>query len=190
MKRAIDLQNSDPKILKLVFCEKFTSHIGGIAFECLRSPRKEARILDLVAGHKNFMQGCATMDRAGNLLRMLDVIKGQTLYAYVEKIGLDHETYFFEGWPGLLINSTECIRVICLLHEHGEKHGGIRRDHILIDRHNGRWAVPDGSIWTSITAEKNRTGIGCEPWARGGVYQKQGIAVSSEKEAISWRKKS
>ena len=50
VKRAIDLKTGDLKILKLVFYEKFTSTIGGIAFECFRSPRKEARILDLVAG--------------------------------------------------------------------------------------------------------------------------------------------
>jgi hypothetical protein len=36
----------------------------------------------------------------------------------------------------------------------------------------------------------NRTGIGFDPGARGGVDQNQGIAVSSEKEAISWRKES
>jgi len=64
VKRAIDLKSGDLKILKLVFYEKFTSHIGGIAFECFRSPRKEARILDLVSGHKNFMQGYAIKDRA------------------------------------------------------------------------------------------------------------------------------
>ena len=49
VKRAIDLNSGSPKIIKLVFYEKFMAHIGGIAFECYRSPRKEARILDLVA---------------------------------------------------------------------------------------------------------------------------------------------
>jgi len=35
----------------------------------------------------------------------------------------------------------ECIRAIGFLHEHGEKHGDIRRDHILVDRESGwyRW---------------------------------------------------
>jgi serine/threonine protein kinase len=139
VKRAIDLQTGDPKILKLVFYEKFTSHIGGIAFECFRSPKKEARILDLVTAHKNFMQGYATMDQAGNLIRVLDFIHGQTLYGYVEKIGLDHQTYFYEHLPGILNNFMECIDGIHFLHEHGEKHGDIRRDHILIDCHSGRY---------------------------------------------------
>ena len=139
VKRAIDLQNGDPKILKLVFYEKFTSHIGGITFECFRSPKKEARILDLVADHKNFMHGYATMDQAGNLIRVLDFIQGQTLYAFIEKIGLDHQTYFYTRLPGILNNFMECLGAIRFLHEHGEKHGDIRRDHILIDRHTGRY---------------------------------------------------
>jgi hypothetical protein len=149
VKRAIDLKNGAPKILKLVFYEKFTSHIGSIAFECFRSPRKEARILDLVAGHKNFMHGHAIKDQAKNLIRVLDFIKGQALYSYVEGLGLDHQTYFYEQMPVILNNFIECIEAVRFLHEHGEKHGDIRRDHILIDRHSGR---TDGSILTSITA--------------------------------------
>jgi hypothetical protein len=38
--------------------------------------------------------------------------------------------------------------------------------------------------------KKNTTGMGFDPRAGGGVVQNQGIAVSSEKEAISWRKES
>jgi hypothetical protein len=47
VKRAIDLNSGSLKIIKLVFYEKFMAHIGGIAFECFRSPRKEARILTI-----------------------------------------------------------------------------------------------------------------------------------------------
>ena len=56
VKRAIDLKNGNLKIIKLVFYERFMAHIGDIEFECFRSPQKEARILNLVSGHKNFMQ--------------------------------------------------------------------------------------------------------------------------------------
>jgi serine/threonine protein kinase len=139
VKRAIDLKNGNPKILKLVFYEKFTSHIGNIAFECFRSPRKEARILNLVAGHKNFMHGSAVRDQAENLIRVLDFIQGQSLYDYVEGLGLDHRTYFYDRFPVILNNFIECIEAIRFLHENGEKHGDIRRDHILIDRHSGRY---------------------------------------------------
>jgi serine/threonine protein kinase len=139
VKRAIDLKNGNLKILKLVFYEKFTSHIGSIAFECFRSPSKEARILDLVAGHKNFMHGYAVKDQAENLIRVLDFIEGKPLYDYVQGIGLDHQTYFYDRLPVILNNFTECIEAVHFLHQHGEKHGDIRRDHILIDRHSGRY---------------------------------------------------
>ncbi len=53
----------------------------------------------------------------------------------------DHETYFFSTLPGILANYLCCIEAIRFLHDHGEKHGDIRRDHILIDSEGGhyRW---------------------------------------------------
>jgi serine/threonine protein kinase len=57
----------------------------------------------------------------------------------VENINLDHQTYFYERFPGILKNFMECIEAIRFLHQHGEKHGDIRRDHILIDRRSGRY---------------------------------------------------
>ena len=139
VKRAIDLKTGNPKILKLVFYEKFTSHVGGIAFECFRSPKKEARILDLVTGHKNFMQGYAIKDQAGNIIRVIDVIEGKTVHDYVLGMRLDHQAYFHDHFPAILNQFIECIKAIRFLHEHGEKHGDIRRDHILIDRNNQRY---------------------------------------------------
>jgi len=47
VKRSIDLRSGKTKIIKLVFFEKFIARIGEIEFECFRSPRKEARILNL-----------------------------------------------------------------------------------------------------------------------------------------------
>jgi hypothetical protein len=41
VKRCIDLVSGEMKIIKLVFYEHFTATIGGIAFDCFRSPRKE-----------------------------------------------------------------------------------------------------------------------------------------------------
>ncbi|WP_419655930.1 conserved uncharacterized protein, serine/threonine-protein kinase-like [Desulfosarcina variabilis str. Montpellier] len=139
VKRAIDLKTGNPKILKLVFYEKFTSHVGAIAFECFRSPRKEARILELVSGHENFMHGYAITDQAENIIRVLEVIEGKTVHDYVLSMKLDHQTYFHDRFPVILDNFIECIKAIRFLHEHGEKHGDIRRDHILIDRHSQRY---------------------------------------------------
>ena len=141
VKRAIDLRNGSLKIMKLVFYERFVSRIGDIEFECFRSPKKEARILDLVAGHKNFMQGYSIQDEKGNLIRILDFIRGTSLYVYVCDMRIDHESYFYKQLPDILDHFIECLQAISFLHENGEKHGDIRRDHILIDRESGhyRW---------------------------------------------------
>jgi len=141
VKRSIDLTDGSRKILKLVFHEKFISTIAGVPFECFRSPRKEARILKLVAGHKNFMHGYAVDDARGNIVRVLDIINGETIHDYVQSLNLDHKIYFYELFPDILNNYIECIKAIKFLHENGEKHGDIRRDHIFIDRNSKdfRW---------------------------------------------------
>jgi len=141
VKRAIDLEDGSLKIMKLVFYERFMSHIGDIEFERFRSPKKEARILDLVSGHKNFMHGYSIRDEKGNLIRILDFIKGRTLAAHVENMAMDHEAYYHERFSGILDHFFECVQSIRFLHENGERHGDLRRDHILIDQETGdyRW---------------------------------------------------
>jgi serine/threonine protein kinase len=139
VKRSIDLESGSLKILKLVFYETFKARIGGIEFECFRSPKKEARILDKVAGHNNFMHGYSIEDEEGNLIRVLDYIFGKSLHAYIESLQMDHQSYFYNLFPGILINFMESIEAIRFLHQHGEKHGDIRRDHILVDRNSERF---------------------------------------------------
>lgn len=134
VKHAIDLEDGSKKIIKLVFYENFISNVGGIRFECFRSPKKEARILDLVKGRRNFMQGFSVKDEKGNIVRILDFIEGHPVSSYIQSLALDHETYFHDYFPGILHHFLECIEAIRFLHERGEKHGDIRRDHILIDR--------------------------------------------------------
>jgi serine/threonine protein kinase len=125
--------------MKLVFYENFMSRIGDIEYECFRSPKKEARILDLVSGHKNFMHGYSIQDEKDNLIRILDFIRGKPLFTYVENMELGHEAYYYEQFPGILDHFFECVQAIRFLHEHGEKHGDIRRDHILIDSDKGQY---------------------------------------------------
>lgn len=141
VKRAIDLRNGDRKFIKLVFHEKFVAHVGSLSFECFRSPRKEARILNLVGPHRNFMHGYSVTDEKGNVVRVIDLISGTPVSKYVKGIELDHHTYYHEELPGILGRYVECIKAIRFLHEHGEKHGDIRRDHIFIDHKTGdyRW---------------------------------------------------
>jgi hypothetical protein len=141
VKRCIDLEDGSRKIVKLVFHEKFKASIASLSFDCFRSPRKEARILDLVAGHDQFMHGYWVKDDAGNIVRIIDYIYGSTLHAMIQDLSMDHETYYHETLPEILNNYIRCVEAIGFLHHHREKHGDIRRDHIIIDRETGhyRW---------------------------------------------------
>lgn len=143
VKRSIDLRSGATKIIKLVFFEKFNAHIGAIKFECYRSPQKEARILDLVKNLPNFMHGYSVQDDHGNIVRVLEYIYGISLAEHIREIAMtmDHKTYFYQYFPKVLDNYILCVEGIRFLHDNGEKHGDIRRDHILIDRETGhyRW---------------------------------------------------
>jgi len=77
VRRAIDLEDGSTKILQARVHEKFETTIGEVVIERFRSPRKEARILDLVRGHRNFMHGSLVLDEAGNNVRILEYIRGR-----------------------------------------------------------------------------------------------------------------
>jgi hypothetical protein len=141
VRRAIDLTKGFTRILKLVFHEKFETRVGDIVVKCFRSPQKEARILDLVAKHKNFMHGSWVLDTAGNNVRILEFIRGPRYDQVVSEMGEDHQDYFYNHFPEVLDTFVEMVIAIKYLHDHGEKHGDIRRDHILWDRelHVNRW---------------------------------------------------
>ena len=141
VKSAIDLSDGSKKIIKLVFHERFQARIGDLLFDCARSSSKEARILNLVQEHINFMHGYSVQDTASNLVRVIDFIPGQTMadYAYTEEI--KHEEYFTTSFPSILKEYIEAVRAILFLHRHNEIHGDIRRDHLLRDTtsHRFRW---------------------------------------------------
>jgi hypothetical protein len=141
VKRAIDITSGETKIIKLVFHEEIEAKVGEIVFRCVRSPAKEAAILDLVAGHKNFMHGTWVRDTAGNIVRILDYIRGKRLDDLIYNLAENHEDFFFQHLPGYLIMYREMVQAIQFIHDQGQKHGDIRRDHILLDRETGdyRW---------------------------------------------------
>ncbi len=139
VKRSIDLLTGQTKVLKWVFKEYFHARIGTLVFECVRSPQKEARILDLVRGREDFMQGVTVEDSAGQPLRVLDYIRGRTLSRAVAEIDADHEEYFFVHFPVLFEEFLAATGAIRFLHEQGEKHGDIRRDHLIKDERTGRY---------------------------------------------------
>lgn len=141
VKSAIDLLSGDLKIIKLVYHEKFNSKIGDLTFDCFRSPKKEARILDLVKDHPRFMHGFSAHDSAGNIIRIIDNIPGQSLYDCIPSLGENHEDYYYNHFPAVLDDYIELVDAIKFLHTHREKHGDIRKDHIIKDKESGlcRW---------------------------------------------------
>lgn len=137
VKRAINLENGEKKILKFVFEETFVSQVGAIHFNCFRSAKKEARVLELVRGHPNFMQGSWVEDGVGNVVRILDIVKGKPWSDEILTLSCGHEQYYFDHFATALDSLIELTAAIALLHDHGEKHGDIRRDHILQNRQSG-----------------------------------------------------
>ncbi|HEY5998599.1 MAG TPA: hypothetical protein VI078_04765 [bacterium] len=141
VRRAIDLLDGSTRVLKFEFHEEFETRIGGVSIRRFRSPRKEARILDLVRGQRHFMQGRWALDGAGNNVRILEFIRGRRYDQVAVAAGDDHEDFFHRHFPAVLEDFVGLVRAIKFLHDRGEKHGDIRRDHIICDRDSGvnRW---------------------------------------------------
>ena len=142
VKYVVDLETGVKKLLKLVFHESFETRVGGVVINCFRSPGKEARILDLVRDHPNFMHGRWVLDQAGNNVRILEIIRGRRYDQLIDElVCVDHQEYFYRYFPKVLAVFIEMTRAIKFLHDQGEKHGDIRRDHILWDHETDtpRW---------------------------------------------------
>jgi len=132
-----DLATGTSYIVKLVFHETFDIHLGPFTIPCYRSPEKEARILELVQGRPHFMQGELLLDAVGNLIRVIVPVSGNRLDKVIHRSELPHQEYFFEELPDILTRFLGAIQAIVFLHEHGFRHGDIRRDHIFVDRDTG-----------------------------------------------------
>lgn len=143
VKRCLELESGQYRILKLEFQESFDQHIGSLTITCHRSATKEARILRLVAGDVRFMQGQGVKDEAGNLVRVLERVAGRRLDLNIEDIHTSHREYFFDVYPGILERFLAACRAIHLLHQHGETHGDIRRDHLYVDHKTGDYCWID-----------------------------------------------
>jgi len=141
VKRCRVLETGERKILKLVFHEDFPMKIGQMEVRCYRSPQKESRILKLVKGDARFMQGETVYDKKKNPVRILDIIHGKQIDALVENLECGHRRYFHEHFPGILEKFLGACEAIAALHDNFEKHGDIRRDHLLVEYETGdyRW---------------------------------------------------
>lgn len=152
-----DLETGKQKIIKMVFHEDFHVHIGVFRIYCFRSPEKEARVLDMVRGDHRFMQGVTIPDSKNNHVRVIDYIRGPTIFQYIFNIRKNHEEYFHEDLPGILRKLTDSLEAIKLLHENKTCHGDIRNDHVFIDAETGRYRwidfdlnqhVSDFDVWS------------------------------------------
>ena len=138
VKRCTCLETGQSTILKLVFHEEFQQKIGPLSVRSFRSENKEARILDLVRGDPRFMQGVSVRDEAGNLVRVLEVIRGRRLDTHVDRLDGDHRYYFENGLYGMLELFVTGCEAIGFLHQNGERHGDVRRDHLWLETKTGR----------------------------------------------------
>ena len=105
----------------------------------------------MATGHPRFMQGITVPDSAGNPVRVIDYIKGTPYTEYISGLSGNHEEYYFTRLPGLLREFLELVSAIGFLHDNGQTHGDIRRDHIIRDREDNtcKWIDFDYSCFHS-----------------------------------------
>ncbi len=132
VKTCLDLTTSLKKIIKLVFLETFDNNVGKTVYHFLRSPEKEAKILQDMQDHPNFMQGRPVPDSVGNIVRIIDFISGPSLFDYLRGLKISHKEYYDTEFFNVMQKFIQCVRAISLLHEKGLHHGDIRADHIII----------------------------------------------------------
>lgn len=161
VKYAYDLETGKKKIIKLVFHEDFTSRIGPFLIRGRRSPQKEAQVLEVVEEHPNFMQGKRVLDIAGNLVRIIDYVRGPSMYSFLKKLEIPHEQYYYEVLPGTIEKIMEAFEAIDFLNRSGLHHGDIRNDHIIIDAETGNY------VWIDFDYEISHSDY--DIWCLGNV---------------------
>ncbi len=161
VKYAFDLETGERTIIKLVFHEEFTATLGLVTVRCTRDPDKESRILDLVRGDPRFMQGRTLRDARGNNVRVIEHIRGPSLFNYLAELEVSHEEYFRTLMPEVLERVAGCIDALSLLHGQGLQHGDIRNDHILIEAGTGRYR------WIDFDYEVNFSDF--DVWSLGNI---------------------
>ncbi|GAG14583.1 unnamed protein product, partial [marine sediment metagenome] len=92
VKRVVDLETGERKIIKLSFFESFETSLGNVKIKCFRDPDKEGEVLELVRDHPYFMHGKAYRDTKGNNIRVLDMVYGLNFYVYIDSFSTGYET--------------------------------------------------------------------------------------------------
>jgi tRNA A-37 threonylcarbamoyl transferase component Bud32 len=147
----IEMETGDRKILKTVFDEEFYAHISILKIRCYRNPDKESKVLNITRNDCRFMQGYTRLDEKGNNVRIIDYIKGNTLFNYIPSIKKTHEEYFYSDLGTILWKLLHSILAIQFLHLNGLCHGDIRNDHIIIEKDTGRYRWIDFDLNQDVT---------------------------------------
>ena len=143
VKKAIDIETQERKILKLAFKETFTTNLAGVQVRCFRDSTKESKILDLVAHHPSFMHGRTYLDIRGNPVRVLDIVRGTNFLNYLDKFVMPHDEYFWNVLPDILERLIDAFNAIDYLHRNGFRHGDIRNDHVFVTHKEQRYVWID-----------------------------------------------
>jgi len=161
VKYVVDLTSGRKMIVKLVFLEEFTSRMGPILIRSTRSPAKESAVLEKVRGHPGFMQGRPVLDKAGNLVRVIEFVPGKNLYRHLMELETDHPTYFRVHLPRLLPLVVEAFEAMAFLHSLGGLHGDIRTDHLIMEPGGGRF------VWIDFDFQVSHSDF--DLWCLGNV---------------------
>ncbi len=143
VKKAIDCQTEERKIIKLAYTESFMTNLGSIQIRCFRNPAKESAILELVNGHTSFMQGITYPDAQGNPVRILDIVRGTNFLNYIYTFRMPHDKYFWMVLPDILRRLIVAFESIQVLHINGFRHGDIRNDHVIVTHEGGHYVWID-----------------------------------------------
>ncbi|MDY6973123.1 MAG: protein kinase [Thermodesulfobacteriota bacterium] len=143
VKKAVDIDTGEKKIIKLSFLETFETHFGNAKVTCFRNPEKEAKVLELVDGHPYFMQGEAFKDKKGNIIRILDIVHGRNFLQYMHYLDVDYNVFFSKLLPDILKKIVKAFEAIRFLHHREFRHGDIRNDHLIVEKDTGNYVWID-----------------------------------------------
>ena len=171
VKRGYDLDSGHKVIIKLEFYEEFVARFGSFRIPCYRSPEKESEVLRLVAGDSRFMEGQRLIDDRGNNVRVLEFIRGKTLFNNILDMEIDHEEYYHTRLAPILKKLVSCLEAIQMLHDNDLSHGDIRNDHILIEDGTSEFRWIDFDLCQDVMFDPYGTFTAFDVWSFGNVLQ-------------------
>jgi hypothetical protein len=101
------------------------------------------------------------LDPVKNPVRIIDYIRGKSLYNLIADLTMPHEQYYHEVLPDLMARLIGSIEALAAIHRQGQHHGDVRNDHILVHAETGRF------IWIDFDFEVNFSDY--DIWSMGNI---------------------